>query len=71
MSDRRVVQLLARYRVANLDEFVERHAADLASSGFFVRTESPLAVGSYVELECRGEDDEPLRELVLRLWLLV
>jgi hypothetical protein len=60
MSDRRVVQLLARYRVANLDEFVERHAADLASSGFFVRTESPLPVGSYVELECRGEDDEPL-----------
>lgn len=60
MSERRIIQLLARYRVANLDEFVERHVADLASSGVFVRTDRPLAVGSYVELECRGVGDEPL-----------
>lgn len=60
MTERRVVRLLARYRVASLDEFVERHAADLASSGMFVRTESPLEVGAFVELECRGDHDEPL-----------
>ena len=60
MTERRVVRLLARYRVASLDEFVERHAADLASSGMFMRTESPLEIGAFVELECRGDDDEAL-----------
>jgi hypothetical protein len=60
MTERRVVRLLARYRVASLDEFVERHEADLASSGIFVRTESPLEVGAFVEFECRGDDDEAL-----------
>jgi hypothetical protein len=60
MTERRVVQLLARYRVSSLDEFVERHVADLASSGMFVRTESPLEVGTFVELECRGEADDRL-----------
>jgi hypothetical protein len=60
MTERRVVRLLARYRVTSLDEFVERHAADLASSGMFVRTESPLEIGAFVELECRGDDDEAL-----------
>jgi uncharacterized protein (TIGR02266 family) len=60
MTERRVVQLLARYRVASLDEFVERHVADLGSSGMFVRTESPLAVGTFVEIDCRSEGDERL-----------
>ncbi len=67
MTERRVVRLLARYRVASLDEFVERHAADLAPSGMFVRTESPLEVGAFVELECRGDDDEPLFSALSRV----
>ena len=33
MSERRIIQLLARYRVANLDEFVER----LGYGGRFLR----------------------------------
>ena len=47
-------------RSANLDEFIERYAADLSRAGVFIRTKQPLPVGTALRFEFQLQDGTPL-----------
>src|SRR5947207_5268797 len=54
------VSLRIKFRSANLDQFIERYAADVSRGGIFIRTREPLAVGTQLRLELQLQDMTPL-----------
>src|SRR5215470_15692418 len=54
------VSLRIKFRSANLDQFIERYAADVSRGGIFIRTREPLAVGTQLRFDFQLQDAAPL-----------
>src|ERR1700677_3835660 len=55
-----IVSLSVRYKSATVEEFIEKHAADLSGHGIFVKTDRAFALGTLLQLDVRIADKQTL-----------
>ncbi len=46
-----IVTLNARYKSATVDDFIGQHALDVSARGIYIKTESPIPLGTLLEFE--------------------
>jgi uncharacterized protein (TIGR02266 family) len=54
------IALKIRYKSASVDEFVEHYAADISRGGVFIKSKSPLDVGTLLKFELQLKDETEL-----------
>ena len=54
------VVLKIRFKSASLKDFIRKHAIDVSQGGIFIRTKSPLEVGTPLKFEFLLREEEPL-----------
>jgi uncharacterized protein (TIGR02266 family) len=55
-----IVSLSVRYKSATVEEFIEKHAADVSGHGIFVKTDREFALGTLLQLDVRIADKQTL-----------
>jgi uncharacterized protein (TIGR02266 family) len=55
-----IVSLSVRYKSATVEEFIEKHAADLSGHGIFVKTDRAFSLGTLLQLDVRIADKQTL-----------
>jgi uncharacterized protein (TIGR02266 family) len=55
-----IVTLNARYKSATVDEFIEQHALDVGPRGIYIKTESPIPLGTLLEFEIQIAGKQPV-----------
>src|SRR5580700_5274045 len=55
-----IVSLSVRYKSATVEEFIEKHAADVSGHGIFVKTDRAFALGTLLQLDVRIADKQTL-----------
>jgi uncharacterized protein (TIGR02266 family) len=60
-KDRRApVSLKVRFKSATVDEFVEQYAMDISRGGIFIKSKSPMPVGTLLKFEFQLKDESRL-----------
>jgi uncharacterized protein (TIGR02266 family) len=54
------IALKIRYKSASVDEFAEQYAADISRGGVFIKSKSPLDVGTLLKFELQLKDETEL-----------
>ncbi|UJR84730.1 TIGR02266 family protein [Sandaracinus amylolyticus] len=54
------VSLKVRYKSATIDEFIEQYAKDISRGGVFIKSKSPMPVGTLLKFEIQLKDESPL-----------
>jgi uncharacterized protein (TIGR02266 family) len=54
------IALKIRYKSASVDEFVEHYAADISRGGVFIKSKTPLDVGTLLKFELQLKDETEL-----------
>ncbi len=51
------VSLKVRFKSASIDEFIEQYSFDMSSGGLFIKSKSPLEVGTLLKFELQLKDE--------------
>src|SRR5437899_8405474 len=54
------ITLKIKFKSANLEQFIERYSVDVSRGGIFIRTKTPLPVGTQLKFEFQLTDGTPL-----------
>lgn len=54
------ISLKVRFKSATLDEFIEQYSADISRGGIFIKSKSPMSVGTLLKFEFRLKDESRL-----------
>src|SRR5512139_1831145 len=54
------VSLKVRFKSATLDEFVEHYSIDISRGGLFIKSKSPMAIGTLLKFEFQLKDEASL-----------
>jgi uncharacterized protein (TIGR02266 family) len=57
-KDRRApLSLKVRFKSATVDEFIEQYSGDISRGGIFIKTKSPMAIGTLLKFEFQLKDE--------------
>lgn len=54
------VALKVRFKSATVDEFMEQYARDISRGGLFIKSKSPMPVGTLLKFEVQLKDESPV-----------
>lgn len=54
------VSLKVRFKSATVDEFIEQYSTDISRGGIFIKSKSPMPVGTLLKFEFELKDNSPL-----------
>ncbi|MGE3629442.1 MAG: TIGR02266 family protein, partial [Sandaracinaceae bacterium] len=54
------ISLKVRFKSATLDEFIEQYSVDISRGGIFIKSKSPMAVGTLLKFEFQLKDESRL-----------
>lgn len=54
------ISLKVRFKSATLDEFIEQYSVDISRGGIFIKSKSPMSVGTLLKFEFRLKDESRL-----------
>ncbi len=54
------VSLKVRFKSATVDEFMEQYARDISRGGLFIKSKSPMPVGTLLKFEVQLRDESPV-----------
>src|SRR3990172_1181181 len=59
--DRRApVSLKVRFKSATLDEFIEQYSVDISRGGIYIKSKTPMSVGTLLKFEFQLKDESRL-----------
>ena len=54
------ISLKVRFKSATLDEFIEQYSVDISRGGIFIKSKSPMSVGTLLKFEFQLKDESRL-----------
>src|SRR5687767_7656127 len=54
------VSLKVRFKSATVDEFIEQYAKDISRGGIFIKSKTPMAIGTLLKFEFQLKDESRL-----------
>ncbi len=54
------ISLKVRFKSATLDEFIEQYSVDISRGGIFIKSKTPMSIGTLLKFEFRRKDESRL-----------